>query len=146
MLIDDGEITTITMRAAHEERPSGEAVSCLMELERATIWMSWVAYVPKYRGVSDFLSPGGRRCFEQGALPRELPWMDRRILNPYATSGLLSRRHRLLIINRPHKRDTLCARREHPSISSQLFTIEFGGSSLLFIQEKIYSHQTRPRD
>lgn len=106
MLIDDGEIT-IKMLTVHEKRPGGGAASCLMEIERAAIWMSRVGYVPRYCGVSDFLSPGGRRCFEQGALPRELPWMDRWILNPYATSGLLSRRHRLLIISRSHKRDTL---------------------------------------
>lgn len=28
-------------------------------------------------------------------------------VDPYATSGLLSRGHRLLIISRPHKQDTL---------------------------------------
>lgn len=41
MLIDDGEIT-IKILMVHEKRPGGGSVSCLMELERAVIWMSRV--------------------------------------------------------------------------------------------------------
>jgi len=66
---------TFTMFATYEERLGG---GCQLFNGIGTsqgIWMSRVTYIPRYQdsGVSDFLSPGGRCCFEQGALPRKLP-------------------------------------------------------------------------